>query len=561
MRPIPPMLDIANACAALLLAVLVASCSSTGPGRQPHAVPLISTRDLPAPAPGEVHLFAINDLHGHLLPVNGNDGRLATYDAGGAAYLAAHMARLKARYPDSAVVSAGDNVGASPLESSLFHDEPTIRFLDALTTAASAVGNHEFDHGVTELARLQAGGCASDGCEPGDPFTGATFPYLAANVTDQNGQQPPTLRPWTMLTVGGHRIGVVGVVTPDTAHIVAPAGIRGYTFSDEADAVNKAVPQLQAAGAETIVALIHDGGEQRTGSAPLDYNGCVGITDSVTALAQHTDSAVRVLITGHSHQPYNCSIGGKVVTQASSYGRLITDVTLRFHDARVDASAVNRLVSHDIAPDPAISRLVDFYAAQAQPRGARIIGSAAREVSSSPHAGGDSPLGNLIADAMLASTADDRTVAAFMNPGGLRADLAAGPISYAEAYRALPFGNQVVVVQLTGQQLLDMLEQQWTDPDRPRVLSVAGITYAYDHAAAKGHRILANTVRIGDQSLNPAASYQIATNNYLAAGGDRFSVLGHAAQTAVGPADLDALEAYLHAHPNITPPTSRVQRR
>lgn len=190
-----------------------------------------------------------------------------------------------------------------------------------------------------------------------------------------------------------------------------------------------------------------------------------------------------------------------------------------------------------------------------------MIGSAAAEISSKPHPGGDSPLGNLVADAMLATTADDHTVAAFMNPDGLRADLAAGPLTYAQAYRALPFGNQVVVVQMTGRQLLQLLEQQWTDTDRPRLLSLAGITYAHDHSASRGHRIRADSVRINGQQCNPDANYLIATNNYLAAGGDRFSVFTKTPQIAVGPADLDALEKYLHTHTNTTPPPPRIDIR
>ncbi|MGY2063224.1 bifunctional metallophosphatase/5'-nucleotidase, partial [Nocardia gipuzkoensis] len=181
--------------------------------------------------------------------------------------------------------------------------------------------------GVQELARLQTGGCAPDGCTPGEPFTGAKFPYLAANVADANGQLPPALRPWTVLDVGGHKIGVIGVVTPTTANIVLPEGIRGYSFGDEVDAINKSVPAVKAAGAETVVAVLHDGGAQQP-KGPLDYNGCENISSSVTDLAQRTDPAVRVLVTGHTHQAYNCDIGGKLVTQAASYGRLISDISL-----------------------------------------------------------------------------------------------------------------------------------------------------------------------------------------------------------------------------------------
>ncbi|MGF6886846.1 2',3'-cyclic-nucleotide 2'-phosphodiesterase (5'-nucleotidase family) [Nocardia sp. GAS34] len=273
------------------------------------------------------------------------------------------------------------------------------------------------------MRRLRQGGCAATGCSPGSPFTGAVFPYLAANVTDTNGQLPPGLQPWTMLRVGGHRIGVVGVVTPATAGIVMPTAIAGYTFGDEAEAIDKYVPQLKSAGAETIVALIHDGGAQQTHGAPSDYNGCASITPNVTALAQHVDPAVRVLLTGHTHLAYNCVIDGKVVTQGASYGRLITDVTLRFHDGRVDAAAVNRVVTRTVTPDPATQKLVDFYAAQSAPLAARVIGSTAGPLPNEPAPGGDSPLGDVIADSMLAAMAPAQASVAVMNPGGVRADL------------------------------------------------------------------------------------------------------------------------------------------
>ncbi|MFF0490336.1 bifunctional metallophosphatase/5'-nucleotidase [Nocardia sp. NPDC004068] len=550
-------------CAGLSVLGLVAGCGGADtPANPPKANPiaLVGTDNLPDAVPDEVHLFAINDLHGNLQPPAGTNGHVATYAAGGAGYLAANLARLKQRYPASAVVSAGDNISASPLISALFHDEPTIEYLNSIGLAASAVGNHEFDHGVQELTRLQNGGCALDGCSPGQPFTGAKFPYLAANVTDANGQLPPGLRPWTVLDVGKHKIGVVGVVTSTTASIVMPEGIRGYTFGDEIDAINKSVPALRAAGAETIVALLHDGGAQQV-QGPVDYNACANITPATAEMAKRTDPAVRVLVTGHTHQAYNCVLDGKVVTQAASYGRLISDITLRFHEGTVDAKAVNRVVTRDVAPEPQATQLVDFFAGQAEPRGKRVIGTATAPLPNEPTPGGDSPLGDVIADSMLAALAPQQAVAAFMNPGGVRADLSGGPITYEQAYTVQPFGNQVVGVRLTGQQILALLEQQWDNPSKPGVLSVAGIGYSYDDAAPKGRKVLPDTVRIGGQPLNPVAMYTVSTNNFLAAGGDGFTVFTQGTPAAVGPTDLDALEAYLRDRGTVEPPAARIERR
>ncbi|MFD6162110.1 bifunctional metallophosphatase/5'-nucleotidase [Nocardia sp. NPDC060256] len=561
---------IAAVVAGVMSIALVAGCGtasekSSGPTTSTAAgvVPLVSTNDLPAAKPGEVHLFGLNDLHGNLEPPAGSTGKVSGYDAGGAAYLATHLARLKAAYPASAVVAAGDDVGASPLVSGLFHDEPTITFMNNIGVAASSVGNHEFDHGVIELARLQQGGCAPDGCSPGEPFTGAKFPYLAANVTDAEGKLPPSLKPWTILQVGGHKIGVVGTVTPDTVNLVFPEGIRGFTFGDEVAAINKYVPELKAAGAETVVALMHDGGSQRPdGGAQVDYNGCANISPNVTDLTKGVDPAVTALFTAHSHQAYVCTINGKSVTQAASYGRLITDLTLSFNPDGVHASAVNRVVTRDVTPDPSATALVNFYTEQARPRTARVVGSATEALPHDPDATGVSPLGNVIADSMLSATAGPAgAVAAFMNPGGVRADIKAGPVTYGDIYTVQPFGNQVVTLTLTGQQVLRLLEQQWTNASKPAMLSPAGITYAYADSAPKGAKIIGDTVRIAGQPLNPVATYRITTNSFLATGGDGFAVFTEGTDNVPGPTDLDAFEALFRDKSPVQLPPARVEKR
>ncbi|MGY2038514.1 bifunctional metallophosphatase/5'-nucleotidase [Nocardia gipuzkoensis] len=561
---------IAVVLAGLVGVGLVGGCGTTsdpgaGPGSSTAAqiVPLISTNDLRPAQPDEVHLFGFNDLHGHLQPPGGSTGKIAGHDAGGAAYLATHLTRLKAAYPSSAVLAAGDNIGASPLVSALFHDEPTITFLNNTGVAASAVGNHEFDEGVRELARLQQGGCALDGCSPGAPFTGTRFPYLAANVADAQGNLPPALRPWTLLEVGGHRIGVIGTVTPDTANIVLPEGIRGYHFGDEAAAINRYVPEMKTAGAEAIVALVHDGGTQRPErDAPLDYNGCANVTPNVTGLAERIDPAVRAVFTAHSHQPYVCTVGGKVITQAASYGRLITDVTLRFGSDGVQASAVNRVVTREVTPDAPTTALIDFYTEQSRPRAGRVVGATAHALPHGPGQAGTSPLGDVIADSMLSVTAGPASaVAAFMNPGGVRADLKQGPITYGDIFTVQPFGNQVVTLTLTGSQLLRLLEQQWNDPAKPTVLSPAGITYTYSETAPKGAKVIADSVRVGGQPLNPVATYRITTNSFLASGGDGFTVFTEGADTSAGPTDLDAFETFLRDKPPLQAPPARVEKK
>ncbi|MGN2639635.1 bifunctional metallophosphatase/5'-nucleotidase [Nocardia takedensis] len=547
-----------------LTLTLLAGCSAGSDPAAPTAssadVPLVSTDDLLESRPDEIHLFGFNDLHGNLEPPQGSAGRIAGHDAGGAAYLATHLARLKAAYPASAVVAGGDNIGASPLVSALFHDEPTISFLNSVGVAASAVGNHEFDDGVLELSRIQGGGCAPEGCSPGAPFTGAKFPYLAANVTDTTGHLPPGLRAWTMLGVGGRKIGVVGTVTRETAQIVMPEGIRGYSFGDQVAAINAAVPAMRAAGAEAIVALVHDGGAQR--AADPDYNGCADMSPEVTTLATGADPAVRAIFTAHSHQSYVCTIEGKVVSQAASYGRLITDLTLRFGDGPARASAVNRVVTREVTPDSATEALIDFYAEQANPRAKRVVGTAADTLPRQPNPAGESPLGSVIAEAMLTVTAQPAAAgAALMNPGGVRADLKPGAITYGDIFTVQPFGNQVVTVTLTGAQLLRLLEQQWKDPNKPTVLSPAGLSYTYVDSAPAEHKVVADSVRVAGQPLNPVATYRVSTNSFLAAGGDGFTVFTEGTDKTVGPTDLDAFESFLATRPTVRAPKARVEKK
>ncbi|MEU7765132.1 5'-nucleotidase C-terminal domain-containing protein [Nocardia sp. NPDC049190] len=560
---------IASVLAGLVGAALLGGCGIPDPGggpaisTTPRVAPLVSTNDLPVTRADEVHLFGFNDLHGNLSPPGGSTGQIAGHDAGGAAYLATHLARLKTAYHASAVVAAGDNIGASPLVSALFHDEPTITLLNNIGVAASSVGNHEFDDGMLELTRVQQGGCAMEGCSPGTPFTGARFPYLAANVVDAQGNAPPRLRPWVLLEVGQHKIGIVGTVTTDTANIVLPTGIRGYLFSDEAAAVNRYVPDLKAAVAEAIVALVHDGGAQRPEQGtPLDYNGCADITSNVTELVDRLDPAVRAVITGHSHQPYVCTIGGKAVTQAASYGRLITDISLRFGADGVRAFAVNRVVTREVTPDATTTALIDFFTEQSRPRAGRVVGASADALPREPRPAGTSSLGDLIADAMLSTTASpSAAVASFMNPGGVRADLRAGPITYGDLFTVQPFGNQLVTLTLTGTQILRLLEQQWADASNPTLLSPAGLTYIYSRTAPAGSKVIADSVRVAGQPLDPFARYRITTNNFLASGGDGFTVFTDGAGTTVGPIDLDAFEAFLRDKPTLHAPSTRVEHR
>ncbi|MDP0397379.1 bifunctional metallophosphatase/5'-nucleotidase [Tsukamurella strandjordii] len=562
---------LSSAVALTAAASLLVSCGTAGDTSAPSssssaaaaAFTVPGVGDLPPATANQVHLFAFNDFHGNLQPPTGSTGKIGGKDAGGAAYFATALQRLKQAYPNNLTVAAGDLVSASPLVSALFRDEPTVKFLNSVGLQASSVGNHEFDHGTVELERLQKGGCAPDGCEPGDPFTGTAYQYLAANVTNGAGQLPPGTAAWKMFEVAGRKIAVIGTVTPETATIVAPEGVRGYSFGDEAEAINRYVPEMKAAGAQAIVATMHDGGAQK-GSGEADPNACTNVSAPTPDLAAKIDPAVTALVTGHSHQAYVCTIGGRTVTQAASYGRLITDITLDFGADRVTSKAVNRVVGRDLPADPATAQLVEFYEKEAKPRADRVIGTIPSDLKRQAFPGGDSPLGDVIADAMLFTTRapnEAAGVVAFMNPGGVRADLKGGDVTYGAAYTVQPFGNQVVTVSLTGQQIIDLLEQQWQNPDKTTILAPSGISYAYDAGGAPNRKVIRDSVKVGDQPLNPVAVYRVTTNNFLAAGGDGFSVFTRSTDLTVGGIDLDALEKYLQATPNLQTPTSRVTKQ
>jgi 5'-nucleotidase len=503
----------------------------------------------PAPqtATGPVHvqLVALNDFHGNLEPPSGTvhlpDG---TVPAGGGGWLAAHVARLRAEEPDTLVVGAGDLVGASPLPSALTHDEPTVSLMDALGLDVSSVGNHEFDEGVDELLRLQRGGCRPDdsGCKaPG--FPGARFTYLAANVVDRTGK---TILPATALKkVGGATIGFVGVVLRETPSVVTPSGVAGLTFGDEAEAVNAAVPKLRAAGADAIVVLIHQGGAQAPGSPPGE---CRGLSGPLVDLAQRF-RGVDLIVSGHTHQTYVCpDLGGALATSAGAFGRFLTRIDLEVDPVQhrvLSRRATLVPVTHDIPPDPQAQAIVTRAVAAAAPVANRRVGRLAAGLSRSPNDAGESPLGDVVADAHLAAGRKGGAAIAFTNSGGLRADLPAGDVTYAQAFAAQPFGNTLVTFTLTGAQLVTALEQQWLG-SRPKVLQPSSnVGYAWSASAAPGSRVVPGSLKIDGHPLAPDARVRVTANSFLAAGGDGFGVFAEGTDRVGGPNDLEALIEFL----------------
>ncbi|WAS04137.1 bifunctional metallophosphatase/5'-nucleotidase [Gloeomargaritales cyanobacterium VI4D9] len=514
-----------------------------------------------------VQLIAFNDLHGNLEPANLTftlpDGQ--RIPAGGVEYLATHIKQLRRKNPRTLLVSAGDSIGASPLLSALFHDEPTIEALDAMQLAVNAVGNHEFDQGATELLRLQKGGChPQDGCQGNRRFGGAKFQYLAANVIDEKTGQP-ILPAYKIYTFDGVKIAFIGMTLEGTPKIVSQRGIVGLRFQNEADTVNALVPELQKQGIQAIVVLVHEGGMPAGG-----FNECPSISGAIVDIVQRTNPAVDLFITGHTHQAYNCVLDGRVVTSASAFGRLITDINLtldrRTKDVRL-IQANNLIVTRDVPADGTLTRLINRYKALADPLANRVIGQITADILRTASPSGEMPLGNLIADAQLAATqASDQgsAVVAFMNPGGIRAELTYAPggnVTYGQAFAVQPFGNNLVTMTLTGAQIKALLEQQFDNPvpGQNRILQVSqGFRYRWSPTASPGNRVLEMT--LNGQPIRPEQTYRVTVNSFLADGGDNFTVLRQGQERVGGVTDLAAWEAYFRAQSPVSPPAlGRIQ--
>jgi 5'-nucleotidase len=526
----------------------------------------------------ELRIIAFNDFHGYLeTPAFGwlvpdresEPGKMKRIAAGGVAPLASAIAHLKEGHAHTVVVAAGDLVGASPLASSLFLDEPTVNALSDAGLEISSVGNHEFDHGRDELMRLQRGGCAGEGSCADGKFRGARFHWLAANVIDA-ATGKPFMPAYEIREYDGMRVAFVGEVLRTTPQIVSASGIRGLEFRDEADTVNALVPEIRARGADAIVLLIHEGGRSQ---GPYEDQSCPGFSGPIVDIVKHLDPAIDAVVSGHTHEAYVCRVDGRLVTSAASYGRLVTaiDLTIDRGSRRVVASrAALEVVEPDRFTGPAtLAAYVDHVAARAAVQGSRVVGTVEGEVTPLATADGNTGLGQLVADAQLAAMRDAAGVqVAFMNPGGLRAPLggrgADHVVTYGDLHTVQPFGNTVVAMTLTGAQVVTLLEEQWPSVpgERVRLLQVSqGFRYAWDPSKPVGSRIVPGSVSIGGLPLDPAARYRIAVNSFLAGGTEGFTVLAEGTDRVGGPLDLAALEAFVRSRPlRAGTPERRIER-
>jgi 5'-nucleotidase len=578
------------------------------------SVPTVLANDPDDPV--EIQILGLNDFHGQLeaVPATATSGaRIGNLtsgacvaplcvEAGGVEFLARHVRNLRAENPRNTVfVSAGDLIGATPLLSAIFHDEPSIEAFNRMGLDFNGVGNHEFDEGITELLRMQYGnrphgtgahayvparpdGCHPvDGCGDGDDFRGARFDFLAANVVYRDTGK--TIFPaYRIERFGGVKVAFIGMTLEGTPLIVEPTGIASVQFLDEAATVNALVRNLKRnRGIEAFVVLLHEGGVvgpepggPNTSDARL-VNTCDNPRGALPPIVDAMHDEIDIVITGHTNWAVNCVIDGKVVTGAASQGRIITDIDAKLSPVRHDfirrsITVNNQIVTRNVPPVASLTELIAEYNVFAGPIAAQVVGSATGPLTraATPGGGGDSILGRLIADAQLA--ASDGAVIAFMNPGGIRADINdAASITYGEAFAVQPFSNVVSTADMTGAQIEILLEQQWTVNTGPtagsartqaQILQVSeGFTYTWDAAAAVGSRVDPASIKLNGTTLVPGTTYRVTMNSFLASGGDDFPIFTQATNLVTGPDDLVALVDYLGDHPNYVPvTTSRITR-
>ncbi len=551
-----------------------------------------------------VRLLSLNDFHGNLEPPTGSSGRMvdetgATVEAGGAAYVATHLKQLSDK--NTLKVAQGDLIGATPLISAAYHDEPSVEFLGKVGVTASAVGNHEFDEGYAELKRIMNGGCHPvDGCSPAGRWKGAGYSYLGANVVFKRPAQGaekqaldalggtntaslrallkdygiPALPPVAIRWMNGVPIGFIGLVTGSTPSIVTSEGIKDLDFIDEVKAANVASRLLKIVGVKAQVVLVHEGDQVTAGQSP---DSCSARPGAGNRIATQVDAEVDMILSGHSHQAYLCTVtdprgAGRLYSQGGSFGRVITkvdfQVDVKTRDVvRSSVVADNQVVTRTVTPDPEISALVQTWKDRVAPVANRPIGKITADITNAASASGESSLGNLIADGQLAATrTGGNAQIALMNPGGVRASLSYagspagegdGVVTYGEAFTVQPFNNLMQVVTLTGAQLKTVLEQQFTGGPNAQAFTKilqpsSNFTYTYSTSAAWGSKISA--MKIDGVDVTDTQTIRVAANNFLVGGGDAFLAFTGGTDLWSGPLDIDAFAAHFAANPLITPP-------
>lgn len=527
-----------------------------------------------------VKILGFNDFHGAL-----EQRTLFGRPVGGAAVLGAYLESSAAAAKDGTIiVHAGDHVGATPPVSALLQDEPSISFLNMLANKACSrenkmeprcnivgtLGNHEFDEGVSEMLRLVNGGNHPNGPFLNPEWKGTAFPYVIANVVYESSNDP-VLPPYVIKRVNGMPVGFIGIVLKETPTIVTPSGVAGVRFLDEATAINRYAQELKQQGVRAIVVTIHQGTSQAsysgsTDTEPMDIGGSIG------PIVQQLDDEVDIVVSGHWHQFTNALMendNGKqiLVTQAFANGTAYADIDIAIDPRSKDIVAKSAAIittwadeGPGLNPDQEISAMVEQASQVVEPLVNRVVGTAATDILRAENPAGESALGNLIADAQRAAMG---TEIALMNPGGIRADLFSGEVTWGELFTIQPFNNDLVKMELTGNQIITLLNQQWAGQPFARIMKPSGISYTWDDngtpAVHTDNSVVVASIMVGGTAIDPSRTYTVTVNSFMAAGGDNFTVLPEGVNRVVGPVDLDALVDFMDGLPQ--PFTYGVQGR
>lgn len=568
------------------------------------------------PDPVTVKVIAMNDFHGNIeVPAANNGGSVVLKDpgnaagstvrTGGAAYLATLIKQLKASNPNSIVVGAGDMVGASPVTSTLTHDEATVDILNQIGLEVTSVGNHEFDHGKGELQRLQNGGCyvggtaGKDTCINGGVFPGASYKWLSANVVDTASGK--TLFPATYVKkFGKASVGFIGLTLKGTPAVVTSTGVAGLNFLDEATTINSYAAQLKKDGVDAVVVLIHQGGQ--TTASTLNDQSCPNLSGDILPVVDALGKDVDVVVSGHTHQEYVCKRNGKLLTSTGFYGSAVTDINLTIVPGTgVTSVAANTVpVINDLntkaptgyailAKDATIDAAVQSYVSLAATLKNQVVGSITADIkrallsnTATPTRDetAEGPMGDVMADVYLSG--GPKADIAFINPGGVRADLIyknGGAVTYGDLLTVAPFGNTLATVDLTGAQIVRLLEQQWEVPNCSAKTGANGCgrmlqpssTFSYTWDASKpagapvgsGNRVVAGSLKLNGVAMDMGKTYRVTLNSFMAPGpGDNFSVVTTSGTniTSSGVIDIDAFVGYMKKNLNLAPPAPRITR-
>jgi 5'-nucleotidase len=533
-----------------------------------------------------LQVIGINDFHGNLQPPEMGLER----PVGGARALVAYLKSAERAAPDSTLfVHAGDQLGASPPSTRLLHNEPGIQLLNLLANdhcvygrateaiapgdwrehpnrcnVVGTLGNHEFDAGIDEIRRLLNGGNAVDGPFLENPYRGARVLYVCANVRDRRTGKS-LLPPYTVVSAGGVPVGVIGALLRGTPSIVPAWAVRDVEFLDEADSINEAAAQLEAQGVHTLIVIIHQGLTPTPGEQGISYRG--PLTDIVARL----DPDIDVVVSGHTHRFTNTLLPARdgtpiLVTQAYSYGIAFSQIDLQIDRRTRDVIAKSaRIVPvwADVPPgtpgDEDARRLEQSAQSIVQAKVSRVVATLPQALTRATSDAGESTLGDLVADSQRAATHAD---IALMNPGGLRSDLHTGSLTWGDVLTLQPFGNHLVTLDMTGAQLLGVLEEEWPQDKRllPRILKTSGLRFSWDAAAGTGAHVH-HACDDNGMPIDPARRYRVTVNDFMAGGGDDLHLLATLPPGELGPLDADAFSRYLELeHDVVLPPLGRLSR-